>query len=54
VWARGERFVPMFGRYDVVDNWNYFRLHRPVSGRIGCAPTERSFWSEIATVASWT
>ena len=32
MWMRGERFVPMFGRYNVVDNWRYFGLHRPVFG----------------------
>ena len=32
MWARGERFVPAFGRYDVVESWRYFGLHRPVFG----------------------
>ena len=32
MWVRGERFVPGFGRYNVVDNWRYFGLHRPAFG----------------------
>ena len=32
MWVRGDRFVPMFGRYDVVDNWRFYGLHRPAFG----------------------
>src|SRR5215471_8601984 len=32
MWMRGERFVPVFGRYNVVDDWRHFDLHRPAFG----------------------
>jgi Ni/Co efflux regulator RcnB len=32
VWVRGERFVPGYGRFVVVDDWRAFRLARPAFG----------------------
>src|SRR5258708_22258801 len=32
VWVRGERFVPGYGRFVVVDDWRAFRLGRPGFG----------------------
>jgi Ni/Co efflux regulator RcnB len=28
-WVRGERFVPAYGRFVMVDDWRGFRLPRP-------------------------
>ena len=32
VWVRGERFVPSYGRFAVVDDWRAFRLPPPRFG----------------------
>jgi Ni/Co efflux regulator RcnB len=32
VWVRGERFVPRYERFVVVDDWRGFRLPRPAFG----------------------
>ncbi len=29
-WVRGERFVPVYGRFALVDDWRGYRLPRPV------------------------
>jgi len=29
-WVRGERFVPTYGRFMMVDDWRGFRLPRPM------------------------
>ncbi|HXJ02778.1 MAG TPA: RcnB family protein [Micropepsaceae bacterium] len=31
-WVRGERFVPGYGRFIVVDDWRGYRLPRPIFG----------------------
>ena len=28
-WVRGERFVPVYGRFVMIDDWRGFRLPRP-------------------------
>jgi Ni/Co efflux regulator RcnB len=32
IWVRGERFVPGYGRFVLVDDWRMFRLPRPAFG----------------------
>ena len=32
VWVRGERFVPAYGRYVVVNDWRVYHLRRPGHG----------------------
>jgi len=31
-WVRGERFMPSYGRYSLVDNWGMYRLRAPAVG----------------------